>query len=130
MQKTEGQGHYGDELILDLSGCNSAMFTRSSIREFLETLCDDILRMERHDLHFWDDEGVPPEEQQTDPRTKGTTAIQFILTSNVTIHTLDLLGAVYINVFSCDDFDPDKAAAFASEFFGAQEYRSTVVPRG
>ena len=109
--------NYGIEQIIDLKGCNPALFTREHIERFLSTLCD-IIQMEKGDLHFWDDVGVPPEEQQTDPHTKGTTAIQFILTSNITIHTLDLLGEVYINIFSCKSFDEFAAGTFARAFFG------------
>ena len=120
---------YGTELILDLHECDPSTFTRRCLKDFLRVLCDEILKMERHDLHFWDDVGVPPEDQQTDPRTKGTTAIQFILTSNVTIHTLDLQESVYINVFSCDQFDSDTVSSFAREFFAAKEHHSQTVVR-
>ena len=61
--------------------------------------------MERCKLCWWDDHGVSREEQQTEPHLKGTTAIQFIMTSNIVIHTLDILKAVYLNVFSCKEFD-------------------------
>ena len=57
---------------------------------------------------------VPAEEQQTSPKTKGTSAVQFILTSTIVIHTLDLMNAVYVNVFSCKEFDTEKAAAFTA----------------
>ena len=120
---------YGTELVLDLHGCDPAKFNRASIRSFLETLCDKVLRMQRQDLHFWDDEGVSIEERQTDPRTKGTTAIQFILTSNVTIHCLDLMRAVYINIFSCEQFDHARAEEFSVDYFSATEHRSQLVPR-
>ncbi len=61
--------------------------------------------MECCDLYFWDDLGVPNEDQQTDPKTKGTSAVQFILTSTIVIHTLDLMKSAYINIFSCKKFD-------------------------
>ena len=119
---------YGTELILDLHGCDPKGFTREAIARYFTELCE-LIDMERCDLHFWDDVGLPPEECQTDPRTKGTTAIQFILTSNVTVHCLELLQAVYINIFSCDQFDPRTATSFAREFFRANECRSQVVVR-
>ena len=120
--------HYGKELILDLHGCEPSRFTRASIEEFLGELCD-LIDMERCDLHFWDDLGVPEEERQTDPKTKGTSAVQFILTSTIVVHTLDLTGAVYVNLFSCKEFDADEAAEFTARWFRASEWTSNVVLR-
>ena len=119
---------YGKELILDLHGCDSSRFTRPAIKEFCSELCK-LIDMERCDLHFWDDVGVHEDEQQTDPKTKGTSAVQFILTSTIVIHTLDLMNAVYVNIFSCKEFDVDKAAAFTAEWFVSTNWKSQVVTR-
>lgn len=108
---------YGKELILDLHECDPAMFTREHLERFLVDLCE-LIDMRREDLHFWDDEGLPIEEHQTAPHLKGTSAVQFLLTSNVTIHTLDLLRSVYLNIFSCKEFDANEATAFSIAFFG------------
>ena len=61
---------YGQELLLDLHGCDVSRFNRTEIRIFLEALCDE-LDMEAHDLHFWDDVDCEPGEEQIDPKTKG-----------------------------------------------------------
>ena len=119
---------YGVELILDLHGCDAKTFTRSSIEQFCADLCE-LIDMERCDLHFWDDVGVPEGEQQTDARTKGTSAVQFILTSTIVIHTLDLMNAVYVNIFSCKEFDTDEAAAFTAKWFGSSDWTANVVIR-
>ena len=119
---------YGKELILDVHNCDSTTFTRKSIRKYFKELCV-LIDMERCDLHWWDDYGLPPEECQTEPHLKGTSAVQFILTSNITIHTLDLLGNVYVNIFSCKDFDAKKAKRFTHEFFGGKIIQSILVVR-
>ena len=85
--------------------------------------------MERCELYFWDDVGVPPEEQQTEPHTKGTSAVQFILTSSVVVHTLDVMAAVYINIFACKQFDPALAEEITREWFKASECRATFLER-
>jgi len=85
--------------------------------------------MKRADLHFWDDVGLPEEEKQTSPHTKGSSAVQFILTSSIVIHTLDLLEAVYINIFSCKDFDGKVAEEITKGWFGAKECKSTLIER-
>lgn len=56
---------YGKELILDLHECDPLTFTRMSIGNYFKELCI-LIDMERCDLHWWDDYGVPPEEHQTD----------------------------------------------------------------
>ena len=85
--------------------------------------------MERCDIHFWDDLGVPEEDQQTDPKTRGTSAVQFILTSTIVIHTLDLMNAAYINIFSCKKFDTDVAAQFTAKWFGSANWTANVLVR-
>ena len=116
------------KLILDLHGCDARLFTRAAIEQFCEELCV-LIDMERCDLHFWDDLGVPMDEQQTDPKTKGTSAVQFILTSTIVIHTLDLMRAAYVNIFSCKDFNTDQAAEFTADWFGSTDWTSNVVVR-
>jgi len=119
---------YGKELILDLHNCDNSIFNRKDIEKFMIELCD-LIDMERHDLHFWDDHGIAPEDRQTDPKTKGTSAIQFIMTSNITIHTLDILKTVYLNIFSCKDFDADKVIPFCADFFQGEVVGGGVVDR-
>ena len=119
---------YGFELILDLHDCNVSKFNRTSLRKYFIKLCKAI-DMKRCDLHFWDDYGVPAQEKQSLPHTKGTSAVQFILTSNITIHTLDMLKAVYINIFSCKEYDKKVAEKITKEWFGAQKCRSLFIER-
>jgi len=119
---------YGKELILDLHHCDPVTFTREHIKNYFSKLCD-LIDMERCKLSWWDDYGLPPEECQTEPHLKGTSAIQFILTSNITIHTLDLLKKAYINIFSCKDFDADAAIRFSADWFKGEIVNSHVIER-
>ena len=119
---------YGYELIMDLHGCNVLKFTREILQEFFIELCK-LIRMQRCELHFWDDVGVPVEEQQTSPHTKGTSAVQFILTSSIVIHTLDLMGVVYINIFSCNYFNEKVALEFTKKWFSSTECTSHYIER-
>ncbi len=124
-QKTS---NYGWELILDLHGCNPATFTRDHLDRFFTEFCD-LIDMEKCEVHFWDDVGVEEEEQQTSPHTKGTSAVCFILTSTIVVHTLDLLEAVYVNIFSCKAFDPDAAADFTKKWFEAESCERSFINR-
>ena len=119
---------YGVELILDLHGCDSTTFTRANLERFFTRLCK-LIAMEKCNVHFWDDVGVPIEDRQSSPQTKGTSAVCFILTSTIVVHTLEMLGAVYVNIFSCKEFDPAVASKFTKEWFQAGSCDTTLIKR-
>ncbi len=119
---------YGKELILDIHNCDASTFNRKNIKVFFKDLCV-LIDMERCKLCWWDDYGIPPAEQETEPHLKGTTAIQFIKTSNITIHTLDLLKCVYLNVFSCKDFDTSIVKEFSQKWFKGEIVNSHTIER-
>ena len=120
--------NYGKELIIDLHNCNIENFNRKALKIYFKELCN-LIDMQRAKLVFWDDVGVPEEKKQTQPHTTGTSAVQFILTSNVTIHTLDLMERVYVNIFSCKDFDAKIAEKFTVEYFKGTIIQSLTVDR-
>jgi len=120
--------YYGKELIIDLYNCDTMKFNRKSLKRYFKELCD-LIDMQRCKLVFWDDVGVPEENKQTLPHTTGTSAVQFILTSNITIHTLDLMGNAYINIFSCKDFNSDSAENFTRKYFHAKVKQSITINR-
>jgi len=120
---------YGKELILDLYGCDISKFNRNSIEDWLRELCN-LIDMDREDLHFWDYYDNPKEKIKVPPHLAGTSAVQFITTSDIVIHTLDMLGECYINIFSCKGFDVKAAAEFTMLWFSAKRYESTMIARG
>lgn len=124
-----GEELYGVELVLDLYNCDVSKFNRRSIGKYFTALCK-LLKMKKCKRVFWDDVGVPIKERQTSPHTKGTTAIQFIITSNITIHCLDILEQAYVNIFSCKPFDLGKAQQFTQEWFNADSVRPWPLRRG
>lgn len=119
---------YGKELIIDLHNCKVAQFNRKSIRKYLKGMCE-ILDMKREKLCWWDDLHTAPEEKETEAHLVGTSVVQFIKTSNITIHTLDLLGKVFINVFSCKEFNEDKVVKFSKYWFDGELASRTVIRR-
>ena len=119
---------YGKELIMDLHGCDVSTFKRARLDSYFEKLCRAI-DMQKCERYWWDDVGVPEEEKQTSPHTKGTSAVQFILTSTIVVHTLDDLKAVYVNIFSCKPFDKAVAEQITKDWFGANECRTHFIER-
>lgn len=120
--------NYGKEVMLDLHNCNPKKFNRNKIKSFFIELCD-LIDMQREKLCWWDDYGLPPEKKQTEPRLKGTSAVQFILTSNITIHTLDIMGRVYLNIFSCKDFNANTVRDFTCRWFEGKIVNYRVITR-
>ena len=126
MQKSEQQlgykGGYGLEMILDLKGCDLSDLSREKLHKFFIDLCD-LIDMKRHgDPVFWED-------TSDIPHLRGVSGFQFIETSNVVCHPLPMLNAVYLNIFSCKEFNIDQALKFCTEFWGATSENHTVVPR-
>lgn len=113
---------YGIELIIDLKGCDLSDLSRQKLEDFFVTLCQKI-DMKRHgEPLFWED-------VSGEPHLHGISAIQFIETSNIVCHPLPLLKAVYINVFSCKEFDTTMALQFCKDFWKATSEVHTVVTR-
>lgn len=120
--------NYGKELILDLHDCDHQMFKRKKIKNYFRDICN-LINMKRCELFWWDDHGLPKKERQTEPHLKGISAVQFILTSNITIHTLDILKNVYLNIFSCKDFDTKKVTQFSEKFFKGKVVNQVIIKR-
>lgn len=117
---------YGQECILDIH--NSCLFDRLAIEEMCGKLCLR-LGMVREDLVFWDYADDFEEYEKAPPHLKGTSAVQFIRTSNITIHALDELKRLYLNVFSCQPFDACAVRDFVREFTGGRVVNFTVLTR-
>jgi S-adenosylmethionine decarboxylase len=115
---------FGQELILDLSGCNLKIISsKKKIEEFVITLCDKVIKMKRY--------GKPliPHFGHKNPVTSGYSLVQLIETSSVTAHFSEYKKTVYLNIFSCANFDAKKTAVFCKKFFGATHMKSRLLVR-
>ena len=61
--------------------------------------------------------------------TSGYTLVQLIETSSITAHFSENTGSIYLNVFSCKEFDPDDAAMFCKKYFGANGMKKRFIVR-
>ena len=118
---------YGKELILDLHNTDPRRMTQRKLKEFLKDLCKQI-GMEPMKFHAWeyDDE---QEYHNAPPHLKGVSAVQFISTSNITIHALDDLRQIYINVFSCKSFESSLVKRICFNHFGGHIANATTLTR-
>lgn len=113
---------FGVELLLDLHDCDETLFTKENLTRYFIELCE-LIDMTRHgEPMFW-------EEYGKELHMSGISAVQFIRTSNIVVHTLDRLQAVYVNVFSCKEFDRQVAEDFTTAFFKAGKVESKMIPR-
>ena len=89
--------NYGKELIIDLHMCNPDTFNRRSIKKYFRFICQQI-NMQPEKIVWWDYLYIPQKERDIEAHLVGTSAVQFIKTSNITIHTLDSLKRVYSSI--------------------------------
>ena len=120
--------NYGIELILDIHNCDIVKFNRKGIEKFMKKLCE-LIDMESEDLYFWDYEGQEKEYKKAPAHLKGTSAVQFIRTSNITIHTLHELKRVYLNIFSCKNYNVGSVRRFVKKWFKGEIVNSKIIAR-
>lgn len=113
---------FGKEVQIDLYNCDAqAIRSEKRILDFVIQLCD-LIKMRRYgDAHIvrFGDEG----------RVYGYSMFQLIETSNVSGHFAEETNSAYINIFSCKDFDKDKALDFCKKFFYADTALMKVAVR-
>lgn len=113
---------FGKELQLNLYNCNPDFIrSRKKILEFNKKLCD-LIEMRRFGkpklIRFGDD-----------PFICGYSLAQLIETSLVSAHFAEANNNVYLNVFSCKDFDAHSAILFAERFFECKKSTHELTTR-
>jgi len=112
---------WGKHLVLDAARCAPRLIRDPHvIANFARTL------VKRIDM-------VPYGEPQVvlfgSGNKKGYTLVQLIETSNITAHFVDENNTMYLDVFSCKDFDHEVVQEAVHEFFDAQRFKSSVLLR-
>lgn len=119
---------YGHEVIVDVREADVERFNRSSIETFLGVLCSG-LRLERASFHFWDYE-TQEERDGAPAHLRGVSAVQFVMTSTIVIHTLDASRQVLLNVFACGEVDAEIVQRITLEAFGGRVASCHSIQRG
>ena len=60
---------------------------------------------------------------------KGYTLVQLIETSNITAHFVEETNDMYLDVFSCKDFDEHVVAGLIANYFSPENLESRIVTR-
>lgn len=113
---------WGWHLVLNLYDCDLEKIQSAEvIREYVIDLCD-LIEMRRFGeptiVNFGDD-----------PRVSGYSLVQLIETSNICAHFADESRAVYLDIFSCKQFDPEVAVRFTMDIFQAAKASGTFITR-
>ena len=104
----DGVRYYGKHLVLGASGCNERLLEIPTMRKFIAEL------VERIDMRAYGEAIV---ERFGSGIEIGLSGVQLIETSAITLHTNDAARDLYLDVFSCKDFDADAALAVVNEYF-------------
>lgn len=124
MQDGTETDQFGQELVVNLYECNlEKISSGDSIRDFVITLCDEVIDMKRYG------EPLIPHFGHENPITSGYSLVQLIETSSITAHFSEYKRSVYLNVFSCKWFDPEKTLEFCKKWFEAQKAESKLIER-
>lgn len=115
--------YWGHHLMLDCSGCDAvAMTNKHIISLFVKQLVKDINMVavgepwiERTAI------GMPDKE--------GFSLYQLIVTSNVSAHFIDEQQHIYLDVFSCKEFDIDTVKEVVTTYFTPTKMKATLVNR-
>lgn len=119
---------YGREILLDVVEADPNKFTREYIEAYFEYLCN-ALRLKRATLHFWDYD--TQEERDAAPaHLKGVSAVQFVTTSSIVVHTLDESRQVLVNVFACGEVDAAVVERATTSYFGGRVASMHSIERG
>ena len=107
--------------IINLYNCDKELINdKEVIKKYITELCR-LIKMKRY--------GAPMIERFAENALEGYSAIQFIETSSVTIHFDESGNRAFIDIFSCQYFDSEKAAEFSKKFFKADTYQLNCINR-
>ncbi|MEO8538310.1 MAG: S-adenosylmethionine decarboxylase [bacterium] len=113
---------WGMSLHLDLHRCDPGLIRDEvAIKRFTVELCD-MLGVRR----FGPTQVV---RFGRDPMVYGYSMVQLIETSLVSAHFAEDSNAVYLDIFSCKYYDPQKAADYSAEFFRSDAVNGVVTLR-
>jgi S-adenosylmethionine/arginine decarboxylase-like enzyme len=115
--------YWGYHMIIDCGGCDPALMSSyENVDKWIRQLVKDI------DM---EPIGEPRIEYTAAefPDKAGFTVVQVIVTSSIVAHFVDGLGQIYLDVFSCKDFDPGVVENSVRNSFKAAKLRKYFLTR-
>lgn len=110
---------WGKRMLIDLGGCDPAVIRDPAKMNVIIRRLVQKIGMQAY--------GRPQMQHFGEGDKAGWTIQQLITTSNIDFHANDETGSVFINLFSCNNFDENLALVFLVSSFGAAHHRSQVI---
>jgi S-adenosylmethionine decarboxylase len=115
---------FGPHLTIDLKGCPIEILSNYELHfNYLKNLPLMIQMTPITQPYVFPYAGLVPTD-------KGITGIAIIAESHLSIHSFELKGYAFIDIFSCKDFDIDKALQYTIELFKPTNFEHHIVERG
>ncbi len=117
-------GSYGVESIMDIHKCDTSLFTKENLLEYVKEVT------QRSGMTVYGEPFVWDAMKYEEDHLNGISVLQWIMTSSIVIHSMNKTGVIFINIFSCKEFDVDMIANFSKEFFQGQTMDLRTIKRG
>lgn len=113
---------WGKLTSIDLKNCDLGLMTsKFAIQIYVDRLCE-LINMKKHGDTIIENFGEHKE-------VAGYSIVQLIETSSITGHFVNDTRNIYIDIFSCGDYDSDLAADCTSKYFEAKSCKINVLER-
>ena len=117
---------FGTHLILDADDCQGKINDRKHIQSFIDTLVKKMGMKKVGETIF---EYFEDNDYNRDRDIVGYSVVQIISLSNITIHINEISRTIYLDVFTCGDFDDTKIGLIFSDYFQAQKIKKRILTR-
>ena len=117
---------FGTHLILDADDCQGKINDRKHIQSFINTLVEEMGMKKVGETIF---EYFEDNDYNRERDIVGYSVVQIISLSNITIHINEISKTVYLDVFTCGDFDDTKIGLIFSDYFQAQKIKKRILTR-
>jgi S-adenosylmethionine/arginine decarboxylase-like enzyme len=117
---------FGTHLILDADDCQGKINDRKHIQSFIDTLVKEMGMKKVGETIF---EYFEDNDYNRERDIVGYSVVQIISLSNITIHINEISKTVYLDIFTCGDFDDTKIGLIFSDYFQAQKIKKRILTR-
>ena len=115
---------FGPHITLDLKGCPKEVLSDYNLHfNYLKSLPELIRMTPITQPYVFPYSGLVPED-------KGITGIVIIAESHISVHSFEDKGYCFIDIFSCKDFDVERAIQITKDLFKPEDCEINVVARG
>lgn len=118
------QNTFGPHVTIDLKGCPKEILSDYNLHfNYLKMLPELIEMTPITQPYVFPYSGLVPED-------RGITGILIIAESHLSIHSFEEKGYSFVDIFSCKEFNVEKAIKITLDIFKPIDYEVNVVERG